>query len=372
MSTENTDLLGGLNIFGQTVEEVAVTIEEEVYEGGNYIPHLELNPQGTQDSKDMAIVKLIPTLVQGGKNIVKKVSYKVNSDDGKKFFFDSAKSLGWRDNDCVVADMYDKVKDDAAKKARFGRIFNYKKPATVLVQVLKYDTDPTLVGRILPLRIQEDVEKLIQSAITPSKEDIELNDVQPNNVYDLFTGNALMLQAGLKTIGTDKDGKPRKGRTFEDSKFVKASAYKHFLMPKVDAEGNKITKMIGETEVFEYEKVELTADELKDYTAKNFTGDLLAKLNKIVTYLKDEDTPKVEDYGYNEPSDDRKKMINTLIEAILNGTEANLNGGTTTEGGEATSDEASSENVAENVAENTASDATSDDELAGIIAAAQG
>lgn len=370
MSKAEQDLAGGFNIFGQSIEAVAASVEEEVQEGGTYVPHLELNPQGNQDSKDLAVVRLIPSLVQGNKNIVKKISYKVNSDDGKKFYFDSKKSLGWRENDCAIADMYDKVKDDAAKLARFKTMFNYKKPSTVLVQVLKYDTDKSLVGRILPLRIQEDVEKLITSAITPSKEDVEMNDAVANNVYDLFTGKALMLNAGLKTIGQNADKSPRIGRTFEDSKFVVSAAYKHFLIPRLDAEGNKVTKTVDEKEVLEYDKVELSSpEEIKAYETQDFKNnpELYKKLMTVLDYLKDEDTPKVEDYGYNEPSEERQKWVSTLTEAILSGSAGNVLGVN------ATSETPTNQNGAvadENVSVNSESSEVGDAELAGILDAA--
>lgn len=370
MSNEvNNDLLGG--IFGQSVADIATTIESETNEGGGYTPHLELDPQGNKDNKDFAIVRLIRTLVPNAKNIVEKKTYKVNVEGGNNFFYDSKKSLGWNDNVCEIVDTYNAVKEDAAKLARFKSVFNFRKPKTVLVQVLEYKTKPELVGRILPLRIQDEVEKIISGAISPSEEDVKYNGAVPNNVFDPLTGNVLMLKAGLKKIGTDKKtGKDRIGRTFDESKFLPKSELNYFMLPKTDDEGNKITKMVGEgdkqVEVFEYDNISLEDSEIEAYSKKDFSNsDLKSKLVKVLQYLQEEDTPKVEDYGYREPSEDRTKTVLSYTKAILSGEPLPSASSSTT-----STSETDSETKSDDVVDNSTTTEDTTDELQNILAAA--
>lgn len=370
-AAENTvGLLGGLGIFGATAASIAASVEEDVIEGGGYTPYFELNPQDNK-GEDIAIVRLIPSLIQGNKNIASKVSYKVVSEDGKKFMFDSKKSLGWRDNDCIVADTHTSLKNDAAKLAAFRRVFNYKKPSTVLVQVLEYKTNRALEGRILPLRIYEDVEKLIQKTINPSKEDIELNDVVPHNCFDLLAGKALMLKATLKTIPKTATKEEYTGRSFENSIFVKAAKYKHFKIPQVDEEGQVVTTVAsdGETVLTSYNQVSLTDAEVAAYEKQDFSNpELLKKLQTIVGYLSQEDTPKLEDYSYISPNEERVGWVETLVQNILAGKPATLGGEVApTSGDTPTSDEndTTGNGVVDSVVDNA--DEASNDDLEDIL-----
>ncbi len=373
MSTENTQTADeqlveglGMDIFGASASDVASSVEEEKYEGGGYVKYFELNPQNNADKTDMAIVRLVPNLEKGGKNIVKKISYKVISDDGKKFMFDSKKTDGWK-NDCPIADFYSDVKNDELKKAKFQSVFAFKKPSIVLVQILKYDTNPNLVGEIMPLRIYEDVEKLIQKTITPSKEDIELDGAVPTNVFDPF-GEALMLKAGMKKIGENADGTSRYGRTFEDSKFVKAPQHKVFYVAKTNEDGTFITEEKGEETVKLFDKVELTDEERTAYSKRDFkVGALGQKLQSVLAFLRNENTPSHSDYGYQEPTDERKGWVATLVEAVRSGQVANL-GLTTTDSTSETATETATETSTETAKEaETTVDATSDDELDDIM-----
>jgi len=358
----------GMDIFGASASDVAASVEEEKYEGGGYVKYFELNPQNNADNTDMAIVRLVPNLEKGGKNIVKKISYKVTSDDGKKFMFDSAKTNGWRDNACPIADFYqNEAKNDELKKAKFQSVFAFKKPSIVLVQVLKYDTNPNLVGEIMPLRIYEDVEKLIQKTISPSKEDIELDGAVPTNVFDPF-GDALMLKAGMKKIGEDASGKPKYGRTFEDSKFVKAPQYKVFYVANTNEDGTFVTEQKGEETVKVFTKVELTDEERTAYAQRNFSGSLGQKLQSVLGFLKNENTPSHSDYGYQEPSDERKGWVETLINAVRTNAPANL-GLATSEASESSDASAtdSAPQAETSEAKEATVDATSESELDDIM-----
>lgn len=354
----------GMDIFGASAADVASSVEEEKHEGGNYVKYFELNPQNNADNTDMAIVRLVPNLEKDGKNIVKKISYKVTSDDGKKFMFDSAKTNGWK-NECPIADFYNDVKNDELKKAKFQSVFAFKKPSIVLVQVLKYDANPNLVGEIMPLRIYEDVEKLIQKTISPSKEDIELDGAVPTNVFDPF-GDALMLKAGMKKIGEDASGKPKYGRTFEDSKFVKAPQYKVFYVAQTNEDGTFVTEQKGEDTVKVFTKIELTDEERTAYGQRNFAGTLGQKLQSVLEFLKNENTPSHADYGYNEPSDERKGWVATLVSAVKNGTAAVLGTGETQTDANTTQSENATPATEEAKTETTV-DVTSDAELDDIM-----
>lgn len=327
MSTEATDqaLLDGFGIFGATVEDVKESIKEEEFESGDFVRYLELNPQGKQDKVDTAIVRLVANLT-GGKNIVSKTSYKVKTDDGTIFMFDSAKTNGWK-NPCIVGDVYSKVKDDEDKLKKFRGVFGYRKPTVVLVEVLKYDTDPTLVGSIMPLRISEDIENLIRKTISPTAEEIELGGAEAINVFDPLVAPALMLKAETKDNGRkDKDGKPVLDRTFVNSLFVKSQSYRYFLVPQKDENGENITSKVKkgdkEIDVVQFNKVELTEEEKTAYKSRNFTDAMKAKLGQIISYLND--SPKHEDFAYIEPTDERKVQAQKLVDAVLNGTPAIL------------------------------------------------
>ncbi len=319
--------LNGLSIFGTSAEDIASTVEDESYEGSSFVGFLELNPQGAADKKDSAYVKLIQNPDQQAKNILSKTSYKiVTSCATKNFMFDSAKSLGWRENDCQIVNLWDECKGDKLKEEKFKKHFQFRKPRVVLLQVLRYDSKPELVGSIMPLRITEEVEDLIKKTVKPSKEDVELNDVVANNVYDIFDGHCLLLEAGIKSIPSTTGGETKIGRDFKNSKFIKATSFKHFLVPQLDDEGNKVTKTVGEKEVVQYEKIELTADERNMYANKDYTGTLLEKLKRVLSYLNDEDTAKHVDFGYREPSEDRTKMVNGLISSFRAGEPMVING----------------------------------------------
>lgn len=380
MSTENTEnsLLANLGIFGTTVEEVISTVTEEEIGGGDYAKYLELDPQ-KHGGEDMAIVRLIPSLLprdENGKlpsNYARKISYKVNSDDGKTFMYDSKKSFGWRDNACPIADAHaDLKKGNTATLERFRSVFNFKKPCVVLVQVLAYANHPELEGEIMPLRVYEDVEKLISKTIDPSKEDRELNDIKPNQCFDLFLGNALMLKAKLSSYGKNDDGTDRVGRTFEDSSFVKASAYKHFKLPQIDENGDFVMKTLadGETKVKVYDKVSLEESELPLYISKKYNDAIIKKLTSVAEYLQGEDTPKLEDYNYTEPSDERQEWVDTLIKAIKNNEPATLGGEVVSKEGDAKTTSENEGNVekSENVKSEDVADVTkNDDELDDIL-----
>ncbi|BAV39235.1 hypothetical protein BPT24_110 [Tenacibaculum phage pT24] len=344
MSTENTnpvveENLFDLSMFGTTASEIAETLQEDEYESKNFTPYLELNPQGRADNKDSCYVKLIKNPDAKAKNILSKVSYKIVTEcSNRNFMFDSLKSFGWNDNTCIVADLWKDCKGNKVDEERFRKHFQFKKPRVVLVQVIKFDSRPELEGQIMPLRIVEEVEDLIKKTIEPTKEEIEEDGVVANNVYDIFEGQALRLVAGVKQI-PKPDGSTVTGRDFKDSKFTKSVGYMVFFAPKEDAEGNYITKKITigekEQEVYDYEKIELTAEERTAYAQKNFQGvpSLLAKLQRVLKYLGHEDTPKHADYGYNEPSEDKVKNVTLLVNKFKAGEPMTISGDVATDEG---------------------------------------
>lgn len=316
-SAEET-VMDAFEIFGRSAESVveALVVEEEA--GGGWVKFLELDPAKAADKTDSAIVRLLPNVRRQltgkdagklGKDIVSKISYKVKAG-GKIFMFDSNKTNG-RYEPCPVADGYWKVKDtkDALKMENFKKAFGYKKPEVTLVQVLKYDANPALVGSIMPLRVYEDVEILINKTLQPSAEDMDLNGTKAVNVFDILTAPALMLKATMKTYG---DGGV--GRSFGESIFVNAPAYKHFLVPIAPAADAKPDAPIA------YEKIQLTEEEVPLYNSKQYTDAIKGKLTKVISVLAAEGAISQQDYAYEAPSEDSIAKVTSIVASILDGT----------------------------------------------------
>lgn len=372
MSTEtvNTEVaedkvLAGMGMFGQSVETVSENNAEEVYEGKKFVGYLNLNPQGSKDGNDSAIIKLLPNFVEGEKNIKTKISYKIVTDDEatRNFMFDSVKSLGWtKENVCPIVSLWDTIKpvkkgdplSPVAKK--FKEHFQYKKPHILMVQVLEYDTNPELVGTIMPLRVTEDIEKLIDVTLNPSAKDIKFNDAVRHNPYDFFTGKALLLDAVTKDNGSAKAG-----RDFSGSKFVKAKGMQKFLVPQKDAEGVVVTKLVGENEVVQYDEISLTDAERTQYEAKDFSGTVGEKIQRILAHLNDENTAKLQDFGYNAPNDKKMSDVKELLAKFSANEPIILDGATSvaqakTEDENAENTEKVTETVTENVSEDDVMD----------------
>lgn len=311
-------VLDAFEIFGRTAESVVETLAVEEEEGGGWVKFLELDPAKSADKTDSAIVRLLPNVKREtagknagklGKDIVSKISYKVKAG-GKIFMFDSNKTNG-RYEPCPVADGYWKVKDtkDETKMANFKKAFGYKKPEVALVQVLKYDAHPELVGSIMPLRIYEDVELLINKTLSPSAEDMDLNGTKAVNVFDILNSPALMLKATMKAYG---DGGV--GRNFADSIFVNSAAYKHFLVPNPPAEDAKPDALPTFT------KVQLTDEEIPLYASKQYTPEILGKLKQVLGVLTAEGTVSQQDYAYAAPDEDAIAKVTVIVKSILDGT----------------------------------------------------
>lgn len=322
-------LLNNFDIFGEDIASIQESIEEDVFEGGDYIKFLELNPQGSSDNTDSAIVRFVKNISPKGddgkpaKNIISKTSYFVKSADGVKYMYDCPKTLNYK-NPCDVADYFKSIKNDELKKEAFRKVFKYGRPDMVLVQVLKYDSHPELVGSIMPVRIQEEVRDIINKTVKPSAEDIELNGTKPLNVFDPLTAPAFMLKATMKSHGTGDDGKTKMGRFFGTSMFVKAESYKYFLIPQLDEKGEPITKKVGELDVIQYEKIQLTAEEVVDYEKRNFTDAMKSKLVSVIKHL--QSSTKHVDIDYQEATEEMVANNKILVECLRKGEVATLGG----------------------------------------------
>lgn len=201
MSTENSILDSMFGVFGQKVEDVVLKEED----GGSSLPMFKPDPTNTPNKKWVGIVKFLPNLEDVAHPTVEKVTYWMEDPTTSTGFrYESPKSLG-RFEKCPVASAYHawNNSEDARLKAQAKKL-NYSKKCHALVQVVKDLQNPDNNGKIFYWNLPVKIQKMINSKMYPTKEDIDMGEVA-HNPFDPFNGQTMTLKIGVGEHGRDWD-----------------------------------------------------------------------------------------------------------------------------------------------------------------------
>lgn len=200
-ANENAIVESMFGVFGQKVEDVVLKEED----GGSTLPMFKPDPTTTPNKKWLGIVKFLPNLEDLKHPTVEKVTYWMEDPTTSTGFrYESPKSLG-RFEKCPVASAYHawSKSDDARLKAQAKKL-NYSKKCHALVQVVKDLQNPENNGKIFYWNLPVKIQKMINSKMYPTKEDIDMGEVE-HNPFDPFIGQTMTLKIGVGEHGRDWD-----------------------------------------------------------------------------------------------------------------------------------------------------------------------
>jgi hypothetical protein len=184
------------------------------------------DPKKGKDNVYKALIRFVPFHKDPKKSKVKKYSYWLTDPlTGESFSVDCPSSINQKS---IIQDTYWKLKKSASvAEQKLADKFKRRENYYALVQILKDDQDPSLVGKIKVLKFGQKLNNIIQSELQPEYG-------KPYNPFDPFKGRVMALTVTIvagynnydlsKFVGDETplmlDGKPIQQNAQEMGKFV--------------------------------------------------------------------------------------------------------------------------------------------------------
>lgn len=257
-------------IFDQTAEDIVVTEDTSSSSADVF----KVDPKMSDDKYYRAIIRFLPNIHDVSTPIVKRVTYWIPDAvaGGKRGIKHvSKKSLG-KYEDCLVANKYwEWMNTKDARLVSIAKKLQYNRESWSLIQIIKDVTNPKNNGKIMLFKVPVKIQKMIESAVRPSKEDIEMGAVA-TNIFDPIAGLALTLKVGMKKTA-EGEFRDWDECTWTDKKFPILDV--ETLKPFEDDEdrNKKIVKLLTE------------APSLADYAYKEPSAAHLEKVKNALNAL---------------------------------------------------------------------------------------
>lgn len=279
MSVEAKKIMADMfGVFGQKAEDVKISSSEQSGSSVFFNP----SPKDCKDQVWRGIIKFLPHLNGDLSTMtVKKVQYRVPEGEKGSFVYDSPKSINKYEN-CIVADAYWSMfgSEDPRLKKLSKRI-RYSNPTFALVQIIVDQHKPENNGKIMVWDLPKAIEKKINEAMYPSKEDVEIGK-EANNVFDPINGLPMILKIGIKSA----DGSEY--RDYDSCDFTTNA--KISKLPIIAGEDKQREAVPAEAEALQaYQnaiiETILAGPNLADYGYKAPTEEILTRVTKALNAL---------------------------------------------------------------------------------------
>lgn len=184
------------------------------------------DPKKGKDNVYKSLVRFVPFYKDPKKSKVKKYSYWLTDPlTSDSFSVDCPSSINQKS---VIQDAYWKLKKSpSVAEQKIADKFKRRENYYALVQILKDDQDPSLIGKIKVLKFGQKLNNIFQSELQPEYG-------KPYNPFDPFKGRVMALTvtivAGYNNYDSSKfvgdgtplllDGKPLESSAGEMAKFV--------------------------------------------------------------------------------------------------------------------------------------------------------
>jgi hypothetical protein len=184
------------------------------------------DPKKGKDNVYKALIRFVPFHKDPKKSKVKKFSYWLTDPlTGDSFSVDCPSSVNQKS---IIQDTYWKLKKSpSVAEQKLAEKFKRRENYYALVQILKDDHDPSLVGKIKVLKFGQKLNNIIQAELQPEYG-------KPYNPFDPFKGRVMALTVTIvagynnydvsKFVGEETplllDGQPLKQDAATMSKFV--------------------------------------------------------------------------------------------------------------------------------------------------------
>lgn len=184
---------------GQHADEVNKGMFREKFENTLFDP----NPKDVND-KLVFIIRPMPFLKNPNKSLVGK-NVCAFTDNLGTFLFDSRTTFNRPAENhyefCEVSDVWLKLRNSkdsvVQNKTQFLRM---RRENYAYVQIIAYPSDPTMNGKMLPMRIPFELVKLFNSMARPSEQEVALG-TKPVQAFDLYGGKEIKCTVIGKIVG---------------------------------------------------------------------------------------------------------------------------------------------------------------------------
>ena len=184
------------------------------------------DPKKGKDNTYKALVRFVPFFKDPKKSKVKKYSYWLtDSLTQESFSVDCPSTINQKS---IIQDTYWKLKKSpSVAEQKLADKFKRRENYYALVQILKDDQDPSLVGKVKVLKFGQTLNNIIQGELQPEYG-------KPYNPFDPFKGRVMALTVSIvagynnydlsKFVGEETpvmlDGKPLEQNSQEMARFV--------------------------------------------------------------------------------------------------------------------------------------------------------
>lgn len=184
------------------------------------------DPKKGKDNTYKALVRFVPFFKDPKKSKVKKYSYWLtDSLTQESFSVDCPSTINQKS---IIQDTYWKLKKSpSVAEQKLADKFKRRENYYALVQILKDDQDPSLVGKVKVLKFGQKLNNIIQGELQPEYG-------KPYNPFDPFKGRVMALTVSIvagynnydlsKFVGEETpvmlDGKPLEQNSQEMARFV--------------------------------------------------------------------------------------------------------------------------------------------------------
>lgn len=149
------------------------------------------------------VVRPMPYVGDVKKSLVSKNFYALNDGNGT-FFFDSMTTFNDRSTNhyefCPVSDLWLKLNNSPAPAVKeLAKNFRMQKANYCYVLVVAFPADPTFVGKMLPMRVPNELREFFNKLANPSEQDIALG-AKAINPFDLYNGVNIKITAKGKMV----------------------------------------------------------------------------------------------------------------------------------------------------------------------------
>lgn len=279
MSAEAKKIMADMfGVFGQKAEDVKISSSEQSGSSVFFNP----SPKDCKDQVWRGIIKFLPHLNGDLSTMtVKKVQYRVPEGEKGSFVYDSPKSINKYEN-CIVADAYwSMTGSEDPRLKKLAKRIRYSNPTFALVQIIVDQHKPENNGKIMVWDLPKAIEKKINEAMYPSKEDVEIGK-EANNVFDPINGLPMILKIGIKSA----DGSEY--RDYDSCDFTtNAKISKLPIIAGEDKQRDAVPAEAEALQAYQNAIIEtiLAGPNLADYGYKAPTEEVLTRVTKALNAL---------------------------------------------------------------------------------------
>ena len=199
MIMENQEQISIFNI-GQHSEEINKGMFREKYENVLFDPKLK-----DVNEKLVFIIRPMPLLKNPKKSMISKNFYALTDSLGT-FLFDSRTTFNRPAENhyefCEASDVWLKLRNSKDTNVQNKtNLLRMQRANYAYVQIIAYPSDPTMNGKMVPMRIPMELVKLFDSMARPSEQDVALG-AKPVQPFDLYGGKDIKCTVSGKMVGT--------------------------------------------------------------------------------------------------------------------------------------------------------------------------